>query len=195
MQWSSVRVVAASSIRSGLKRSIWPPIVSRTNLAASFAARRSTKPTKLLISFNVSNSQFRVRVTAVLRRYREKRFGSFFNNKTTFNILIFFGLYFKMENHLENECSKHEINCPFSECNCPFKSLRSDMPKHLKESPGIHLNLMCKTLVMQRKQIQILTDIIEKQKGQIQGIANKTESLNKFYGSQLIWKIDGYAVR
>jgi hypothetical protein len=99
-----------------------------------------------------------------------------------------------METHLENECSKHEINCPFAECSCTFKSLRSDMAKHLKESAGIHLNLMGKTIVMQKKQMQILTDIIEKQKNQLQSVANKAEALNKFYGSQLIWKIDGYAV-
>lgn len=99
-----------------------------------------------------------------------------------------------MDNHLENECQKHEINCPFGECGCSFKSLRNDMPKHLKESPGIHLNLMCKTLVSQKKQMQILTDIIEKQKALLQAVSNKTEALNKFYGSQLIWKIDNYAV-
>lgn len=99
-----------------------------------------------------------------------------------------------MENHLDNECSKHEINCPFVECSCTYKSLRSEMPKHLKESPGIHLNLMCKTLALQKKQMQILTDIIEKQKTQLISIASKTETLNKFYGSQLIWKIDNYSV-
>lgn len=97
--------------------------------------------------------------------------------------------------HLEMECTKHEISCPFSDSNCTFKSLRGDMPKHLKESPGIHLNLMCKTISMQKKQMQLLSELIEKQKDQISVLTNKISSLEKFYGSQLIWKIDNYTVR
>jgi hypothetical protein len=37
------------------------------------------------------------------------------------------------------------------------------MPKHLKESPGIHLNLLCKTVSLQKQQISILSEIVEKQ--------------------------------
>lgn len=99
----------------------------------------------------------------------------------------------KMPDHLENECNKHEISCPFSDCSCTFKSLRTDMAKHLKESPGIHLNLMCKTLSLQKKQMGLLSEIVDQQKDQIFTLTNKINSLEKFYGSQLIWKIDNYA--
>jgi hypothetical protein len=56
-----------------------------------------------------------------------------------------------MQTHLDNECPNHEISCPFVDSNCEFKSLRPAMAKHLKESPGIHLNLMCKTISSQKK--------------------------------------------
>jgi TNF receptor-associated factor 4 len=98
-----------------------------------------------------------------------------------------------MQNHLDNECTKYEVPCPFSDCQCTFKSLRGDMPKHLKESPGLHLNLMCKTIVVQKKQMQILSEIVEKQKEQLVSLTTKVDSLEKFYGSQLIWKIDNFA--
>lgn len=99
-----------------------------------------------------------------------------------------------MQNHLDNECTKYEIACPFSDCQCTFKALRSDMPKHLKESPGLHLNLMCKTIQIQKKQMQLLGEIVEKQKEQLVLLSTKVDSLEKFYGSQLIWKIDNFAV-
>lgn len=99
-----------------------------------------------------------------------------------------------MAHHLENECSKHEISCPFVDCSCAFKSLRVDMPKHLKESPGIHLNLMCKAMSLQKKQIEILTEIVDKQKEQLATISGKMHSFERFNGSQLIWKIDNYTV-
>lgn len=99
-----------------------------------------------------------------------------------------------MQNHLDNECAKHEIACPFVDSNCTFKSLRSEMAKHLKESPGIHLNLMCKTICLQKKQMQILSEIIDKQKEQLASLAGKVGTIERFYGSQLIWKIDNFTV-
>ena len=99
----------------------------------------------------------------------------------------------QMQNHLDNECTKYEVPCPFSECQCSFKSLRGDMAKHLKDSPGLHLNLMCKTIQIQKKQMTILSEIVEKQKEQLVMLSTKVDSLEKFYGSQLIWKIDNFA--
>jgi hypothetical protein len=99
-----------------------------------------------------------------------------------------------VQDHLENECSKHEISCPFVDSNCTFKSLRGDMPKHLKESPGIHLNLMCKTISLQKKQLQMLSELVDRQKAIVDSVSTKVASVEKFYGSQLIWKIDKFAV-
>lgn len=100
----------------------------------------------------------------------------------------------KLQHHLESECNKHEMSCPFSDCNCTFKSLKSEMPKHIKESPGIHLNLLCKTISIQKKQLQLLSELVEKQKEQIFTLSNKLTSAEKSYGSQIIWKIDNYTV-
>ncbi len=38
----------------------------------------------------------------------------------------------KVQEHLDNVCTKNEIQCPFIECGCAFKSKRGDMPKHLR---------------------------------------------------------------
>ena len=69
------------------------------------------------------------------------------------------------------------------------------MPKHLKESPGIHLNLMCKTISMHKKQIEALTSVIDKQKAQLETLDNKVTIVEKYYGTHLIWKLDGFAVK
>ena len=100
-----------------------------------------------------------------------------------------------MQDHLERECPKYETPCPFVESGCEMTATRGEMPKHLKESPGIHLNLLCKAINLQKRQMQILTDIIEKQKDQMFNMNLKLTTLERFYGSQLIWKIDSYAVR
>lgn len=100
----------------------------------------------------------------------------------------------KMANHLQNECKRHEVSCPFADSNCEFKSLRSEMPKHLKESPGIHLNLMAKTISIQKKQLELLSEIIEKQKEHIFSLSSKVNSIEKHSGSQIIWKIDNFNV-
>ena len=77
---------------------------------------------------------------------------------------------------------------------CAFKSLRTEMPKHMKDSPGIHLNLLCKTVSLQKQQISILSEVIEKQNREIKTSASKLQSLEMIFGPQFIWKIDNYAV-
>lgn len=98
----------------------------------------------------------------------------------------------RVQDHLDNVCTKNEIDCPFIECGCAFKSKRGDMPKHLREAPGIHLNLMCKQLSLQKAQIGIMTEIIDKQKDQLTDLSSKTEVVHRSTGTQLIWKIDAY---
>jgi hypothetical protein len=68
------------------------------------------------------------------------------------------------------------------------------MPKHLKESPGIHLNLLCKTVSLQKQQISILSEIVEKQNREIKTSVNKLQSIEMIFGPQFIWKIDNYTV-
>ena len=100
-----------------------------------------------------------------------------------------------MKNHLEKKCDRYEIACPFGECGCEFKSVRTDMPKHLRETPGIHLNLMNKALGLQRSQIRMLTEVVEKQRVKMFDVANKFDVIEKLHRPQIIWKIDNYLVR
>lgn len=97
-----------------------------------------------------------------------------------------------IQGHLDNVCTKNEIECPFSECGCAFRSKRGDMPKHLREAPGIHLNLMAKQLNLQKTQINIMTEIVEKQKDQLAELSAKTNIIYRSTATQLIWKIDNY---
>ncbi len=61
-----------------------------------------------------------------------------------------------------------------------------------REAPGIHLNLMCKQLSLQKSQIALMTEIIDKQKDQLAELTAKTDVIYRSTGTQLIWKIDGY---
>jgi hypothetical protein len=42
--------------------------------------------------------------------------------------------------------------------------------------------------------MQILSEIIDKQKDQLASLAGKVGTIERFYGSQLIWKIDNFTV-
>ena len=64
----------------------------------------------------------------------------------------------------------------------------------MKESPGIHLNFLCKTVTLQRQQILMLSEIIEKQKKDSNNNAYKMQSLENLLGPHFIWKIDNYNV-
>ena len=68
------------------------------------------------------------------------------------------------------------------------------MPKHMKDSPGIHLNLLCKTVNLQKQQISIISEVVEKQNKEINLSNNKLQILENFFGPQFIWKIDDYSV-
>lgn len=100
----------------------------------------------------------------------------------------------EMNDHLENICELHQINCPFHDSGCTFKSLRTEMVKHVKESPGVHLNLVGKTIGLQKKQITLLNEIVSKQNEKIEELIGKVNLLDKFSFSTLVWKIDNFEV-
>ncbi len=64
----------------------------------------------------------------------------------------------------------------------------------MKESPGIHLNLLCKTVTLQKQQIQIISEVIEKKNKEINDANIRINFLEKLFGPQFIWKIDNYKV-
>ncbi|CAF1277098.1 unnamed protein product, partial [Didymodactylos carnosus] len=98
----------------------------------------------------------------------------------------------QMQNHLDNECLKQELSCPFADCGCEFKAERMLITKHIKESPGIHLNMTGKTISIQKKLLQVHDERMQEQKKWIELLAKKANASEKSCGSQLIWKIDSY---
>lgn len=67
-----------------------------------------------------------------------------------------------------------------------------DITKHIKDAPGIHLNLVGKTISIQKQLLQIYEDRFNEQKKWIELLTRKVNALEKHYGAQFIWKIDHY---
>ena len=100
-----------------------------------------------------------------------------------------------MTKHLETECPKQEVTCPFSECGCEFRGQRSEITQHMRESPGLHLNVAGKTVAVQKRLLQAYEERLNEQKKWIELLARRVNALDKTYGAQYIWKIDHYQVR
>ncbi|CAF1493960.1 unnamed protein product [Adineta steineri] len=101
----------------------------------------------------------------------------------------------QIQSHLDNECPKQELSCPFNECGCDYRGQRIDIAKHMKESPGVHLNVAGRTITIQKKLLQAFEERISEQKKWIELLAGKVNALEKTYGAQYIWKIDHYQER
>lgn len=95
---------------------------------------------------------------------------------------------------MDNECPKQELACPFVDCGCEFRGQRAAITTHMKESPGLHLNISGKTISIQKKLLQAYEERTNEQKKWIEALARKVNSLEKTYGAQYIWKIDHYQV-
>ena len=99
-----------------------------------------------------------------------------------------------MTKHLEMECPKQEVTCPFGECGCEFRGKRADITQHMRESPGLHLNVAGKTVAIQKRLLQAYEERLNEQKKWIELLARRVNALDKTYGAQYIWKIDHYQV-
>jgi hypothetical protein len=80
------------------------------------------------------------------------------------------------------------------ECGCEFRGQRNDIAKHMKESPGFHLNISGKTIAIQKKLMQAYEERLNEQKKWIELLAKRVNALDKTYGAQYIWKIDHFQV-
>ncbi|CAF1011313.1 unnamed protein product [Rotaria sordida] len=101
----------------------------------------------------------------------------------------------QIQNHLDNECSKQEISCPFHDCGCEYRANRTIITQHIKDSSGIHLNMAGKTISIQKQLLTLYEERSNEQKKWIELLARKINALEKTYGSQFIWKIDHYQER
>ena len=97
-----------------------------------------------------------------------------------------------MTNHLENSCPKQEIACPFVDCGCEFRGHRTEITKHIKDAPGIHLNMTGETISIQKQLLLLYEERCKEQKNWIELLSRKVNTLEKTYGTQFIWKIDHY---
>lgn len=101
---------------------------------------------------------------------------------------------FKLKNHLDNECPRQEIACPFQDCGCDYRNYRTAIVQHMKDSPGIHLNQAGKTITIQKRLLALYDERVTEQNKWIELLAKKLSGLEKTYGPQYLWRIDHYQV-
>ena len=103
-------------------------------------------------------------------------------------------LSFQLQKHMENECPKQEVSCPFGDCGCEFRGQRTEITQHMKDSPGLHLNIAARTIAIQKKLMEAYDERMAEQKKWIESLARRVNALDKTYGAQYIWKLDHYQV-
>lgn len=97
--------------------------------------------------------------------------------------------------HVENDCPKAKIPCPFSDMGCEYKCERQKMQKHTQDEPVEHLGHVCGYITKQRQLINKHHETLINNKDALAKCVQKVQDLEKLYGSQLVWKIDKYAER
>ncbi|XP_067928241.1 TNF receptor-associated factor 4-like isoform X2 [Watersipora subatra] len=101
----------------------------------------------------------------------------------------------ELDAHMESACTKQGIPCPFSEAGCEFRCARKEMNKHIRDEPVKHLTLVGQTILAHKKTLEMHSEIMDVQNEKLDKVDRKVESLEKLYGSQLIWKIDNYSAK
>lgn len=66
------------------------------------------------------------------------------------------------------------------------------MHKHIKDDPIQHLGMACDTIIEQEKLIDEHHQLLEKHIEKISVLERKVDTLEKLYGCQLVWKIEGW---
>lgn len=105
----------------------------------------------------------------------------------------------KLDNHLNLECSRLFINCPYSYISCHFRATKNQMDIHLSQSVSEHLKLFedCYSKKeIELKHLQSLNqeneskiknlqnDLLNNKRGRPRKIKNSLESLNTFKNSR-----------
>ncbi|XP_041456126.1 TNF receptor-associated factor 5-like [Lytechinus variegatus] len=97
--------------------------------------------------------------------------------------------------HVDKDCPKSKIPCPFSDFGCPYKCERQRMQKHINDEPTEHLTFVGNTMLKNNEQLQKHNELLMEHKDSLGVCMQKVRDLEKLYGSQLVWKIDKYAER
>ena len=67
------------------------------------------------------------------------------------------------------------------------------MKDHIKNQPEKHLDLVSQALITYKRTLELHDKTMVKQAERLVSVESKVESLEKLYGSQLVWKIEDYA--
>ncbi|ELU13993.1 hypothetical protein CAPTEDRAFT_159010 [Capitella teleta] len=98
----------------------------------------------------------------------------------------------KMKQHLDKECQLQVVPCPFVEAKCDHRCERGRMSQHIRDQADRHLELAGQSLQILFQSVAIQTRAVDKCSSRITAIEDRVDGLEKLYGAQLVWKIDGY---
>ncbi|KAI0213502.1 hypothetical protein LSAT2_001469 [Lamellibrachia satsuma] len=98
----------------------------------------------------------------------------------------------QLPKHLEDECPKEVLPCPFVEAGCEFRNVRHVIRAHVTEKSDTHLNMVVDKIVTYRKSLLLHNDVIDDQKQRLVDVESRVYALEKQHGVQLLWKIDNY---
>ncbi|XP_052799369.1 TNF receptor-associated factor 4-like [Mya arenaria] len=99
-----------------------------------------------------------------------------------------------LQDHLDNDCPRQKIKCPFWDGGCNYMCKRKHMDKHIKEDPIVHLGMACDTVILHRRELELHAKALDSQlqKVCITVLERKVDGLEKLYGCQLVWKIESW---
>ncbi|PAA62246.1 hypothetical protein BOX15_Mlig027678g3 [Macrostomum lignano] len=98
----------------------------------------------------------------------------------------------RLTEHLENECMKQDLNCPFASYGCQFTGKKKAMKEHVAAKQLNHMEILCAAVKQGDKNRENQDKAIQEMEKKMLGIERRINGLENLYGPQLIWKIDNY---
>ncbi|XP_013420704.1 TNF receptor-associated factor 4 [Lingula anatina] len=94
--------------------------------------------------------------------------------------------------HMEGDCPKQTVPCPFVDCGCEYRCNRKKLTAHVNEEPTMHLSLVAETIARHKEILDKYKLSMEDHTEKLAGMEKRIEGLEKLYGAQFVWKIDSY---
>ncbi|VDK57231.1 unnamed protein product [Anisakis simplex] len=88
------------------------------------------------------------------------------------------------------DCPKAGSSCPFSEFGCQYRGGREMLQQHIQEEPIRHLTLLCDGVLDLKMLLANMELSMETMGTNLETLQKKCATLEKLYGSQMIWRID-----
>uniref|UniRef100_A0A1I8G0B1 TNF receptor-associated factor n=2 Tax=Macrostomum lignano TaxID=282301 RepID=A0A1I8G0B1_9PLAT len=97
-----------------------------------------------------------------------------------------------MQEHLENECMRQDLCCPFSTYGCEFSGRKKQLKEHIAEKQLNHMEILCSAVKQgDKNQEKQQKQILEMEK-KLVGVERRVGGLENLFGPQLVWRIDNY---